>query len=183
MAYYRFLGRGTIRRASWIITTSQYYAAHSPFLEGYLSKTSAVPPGVDVATFNPAVDSNHIRNKVRPQKDIILFVGQLSKAHRHKGLPILIRALRSLDPNVTLVVVGDGNWRRTTPRMRGVSEFKAGWYLLGSYPRRRCLFIIGERISRCSPRSPMPKGSGWFWLRQTLAADQLSGTTLEASRQ
>jgi glycosyltransferase involved in cell wall biosynthesis len=111
MAYYRFLGRGTIRRASWIITTSQHYAAHSPFLEGYLSKTSAVPPGVDVATFNPAVDSNHIRNKYGLNGHIILFVGQLSKAHRHKGLPILIRALRSLDPNVTLVVVGDGNWR------------------------------------------------------------------------
>lgn len=111
MAYYRFLGRGTIRRASWIITTSQHYAAHSPFLEGYLSKTSAVPPGVDVATFNPALDSNHIRNKHGLNGHIILFVGQLNKAHRHKGLPILIRALRSLDPNVTLVVVGDGNWR------------------------------------------------------------------------
>jgi glycosyltransferase involved in cell wall biosynthesis len=110
-AYYRFLGRDTIRRARWIITTSHHYAAHSPFLQGYLSKTSAVPPGVDVATFNPTVDSNHIRDTYGLDGHIILFVSQLSKAHRHKGLPILIRALRSLDPSVTLVVVGDGNWR------------------------------------------------------------------------
>jgi glycosyltransferase involved in cell wall biosynthesis len=80
-AYYRFLGGDTIRRASWIVTTSHHYAAHSPFLQGYLSKTSAVPPGVDVATFNPTVDSGHIRDKYGLGGHIILFVGQLSNAY------------------------------------------------------------------------------------------------------
>jgi glycosyltransferase involved in cell wall biosynthesis len=111
MAYYRFLGRETIRRARWIITTSQHYAARSPFLKGFLSKTSTVPPGVDVTTYNPTVDPGHIRQKYGIDGHVILFVGQLNKAHRHKGLPILIRALQHLDPSVTLVVVGDGNWR------------------------------------------------------------------------
>jgi rhamnosyl/mannosyltransferase len=80
---------------------------------------------VDVATFNPKVDSGHIRDKYGLGGHIILFVGQLSKAHRHKGLPMLIRALSSLDPSVTLVVVGDGNWRSryaTYARRTGVQD-------------------------------------------------------------
>jgi glycosyltransferase involved in cell wall biosynthesis len=109
-AYYDFLGKGTIKRASHIIATSQLYAMHSPYLQEYGNKTSAVPPGVDIATFNPTVYSGHVRDKYGLDGHVILFVGQLSKAHRHKGLRILIRALRDLDERTTLVVVGGGNW-------------------------------------------------------------------------
>lgn len=109
-AYYEFLGKGTIKRASHIIATSQLYAKHSPYLLGYGNKTSAVPPGVDIATFNPTVYSGYVRDKYGLDGHVILFVGQLSKAHRHKGLRILIRALRDLDERTTLVVVGGGNW-------------------------------------------------------------------------
>jgi glycosyltransferase involved in cell wall biosynthesis len=109
-AYYDLLGKGTIKRASRIITTSQHYAIHSPYLQECGNKTSAVPPGVDLATFNPSVYSGHIRDKYGLDGHIILFVGQLSKSHRHKGLHILISALRHLDQETTLVVVGDGDW-------------------------------------------------------------------------
>jgi glycosyltransferase involved in cell wall biosynthesis len=109
-AYYDILGRGTIKRASRIITTSQRYAARSPYLKGSLNKTATVPPGVDLARFNPNVDSGFLTDKYGLEGPVILFVGQLSKAHRHKGLPILIRALRNLDPDTSLVVVGGGNW-------------------------------------------------------------------------
>ena len=109
-AYYEFLGKGTIKRASHIISTSQLYAKHSPYLQEYGNKTSAVPPGVDIATFNPTVYSGYVRDKYGLDGHVILFVGQLSKAHRHKGLRILIRALRDLDERTTLVVVGGGNW-------------------------------------------------------------------------
>ena len=109
-AYYDILGKETIKRASRIITTSQRYAARSPYLKGFLNKTATVPPGVDLATFNPSVYSGFIKDKHGVEGPVILFVGQLNKAHRHKGLPILIRALRHLDPSTTLVVIGSGNW-------------------------------------------------------------------------
>jgi glycosyltransferase involved in cell wall biosynthesis len=108
-AYYKFLGKGTIERARRIIATSQHYVALSPYLKAYGNKTDAVPPGVDTETFNPNVYSGYVREKYDLDGGVILFVGQLSKAHRHKGLDILIRTLRDLD-QTTLVVVGGGNW-------------------------------------------------------------------------
>lgn len=109
-AYYDILGKGTIKRASRIITTSQRYAERSPYLNKFGNKTAVVPPGVDLATFNPNVNSRFVKDTFDLDGPIILFVGQLNKAHRHKGLPILIRALRDLDPSTKLVVVGGGNW-------------------------------------------------------------------------
>jgi Glycosyltransferase len=109
-SYYDILGKGTIRRASRIITTSQRYAELSPYLKRFSQKIAVVPPGVDLATFNPNVYSGFLKDTYSLEGSIILFVGQLSKTHRHKGLSILIRALRHLDPSTTLVVVGGGNW-------------------------------------------------------------------------
>jgi len=108
--YYDILGKGTIKRANRIITTSQLYAARSPYLKGFLNKTATVPPGVDLARFNPNVYAGFLKDKYGLEGSVILFVGQLSKSHRHKGLPMLIRALRHFDPSTTLVVVGGGNW-------------------------------------------------------------------------
>jgi rhamnosyl/mannosyltransferase len=109
-AYYEFLGKGTIKRAKRIIATSRRYVALSPYLKSYGNKAATVPPGVDIETFNPNVDSGYVRDKYGLDGGVILFVGQLSKSHRHKGLEILIRALRELDRRTTLVVVGGGDW-------------------------------------------------------------------------
>ncbi len=110
-AYYRVLGEGTIRRARRIITMSEYYAERSPYLKGYLDKISAVPPGVDVAAFRPTRYSGHLRDTYGVDSPVLLFVGQLSKSHRHKGLPLLMQALRYVNDATTLVVVGDGDAR------------------------------------------------------------------------
>ena len=109
-AYYEVLGKKTLKRANRIITTSQRYAERSPYLKGFLNKTAIVPPGVDLARFNLNVYAGLIKDRYSLEGPVILFVGQLSKSHRHKGLPILIRALQHLAPDTTLVVVGDGNW-------------------------------------------------------------------------
>ncbi len=125
-AYYQVLGKGTIRRARRIITTSRHYAERSPYLKGCLNKVSVVPPGVDVAAFNPTRYAGYLRDVYGIGGTIILFVGQLSKAHRHKGLPVLIQALQSIDdPAMTLVIVGEGNARSdyvTYARKRGVED-------------------------------------------------------------
>ncbi|MGZ4912506.1 MAG: glycosyltransferase family 4 protein [Halobacteriota archaeon] len=124
--YYQVLGKGTIRRARHIITTSRHYAERSPYLKGCLNKVSVVPPGVDVAAFNPTRYSGYLRDMHGIEGTIVLFVGQLSKAHRHKGLPLLIQALQSIDdPAMTLVIVGDGNARSdyvTYARQKGVED-------------------------------------------------------------
>ena len=124
--YYQVLGKGTIRRAHHIIATSRHYAERSPYLKGCLNKVSIVPPGVDVAAFNPTRYSGYLRDMYGIEGTIVLFVGQLSKAHRHKGLPVLIQALQRIDdPAMTLVIVGDGNARSdyaTYARQKGVDD-------------------------------------------------------------
>jgi glycosyltransferase involved in cell wall biosynthesis len=108
--YYDILGKGTIGRAKRIITTSQRYAERSPYLKKFRHKTSVVPPGVDLAKFNENVYSGFLKDAYGLEGPIILFVGQLNKSHRFKGLSILINALHHLDPSTTLVVIGAGNW-------------------------------------------------------------------------
>jgi len=124
-AYYRLLGDKTIEGAKSIITTSTVYAENSSHLKGQLGKICSIPPGVDTRVFNPEVHAEHMKDKYGLEGDVILFVGQLSKSHRHKGLSFLINAMANLDIDATLVVVGDGNWckrYKNHARNRGVDN-------------------------------------------------------------
>ncbi len=124
-AYYRLLGDKTIEEAKRIITTSTIYAENSTHLQRYLGKICSIPPGVDIRVFNPGIPAEHIKDKYGLKSDIVLFVGQLSKSHRHKGLSYLISAMATLDIDATLVVVGDGDWRKHYQhyaRHKGVSD-------------------------------------------------------------
>jgi glycosyltransferase involved in cell wall biosynthesis len=124
-AYYRLLGDKTIEGAKSIITTSTIYAENSSHLKGHLGKICSISPGVDIRVFNPGIPAEHIKDKYGLESDIVLFVGQLSKSHRHKGLSYLISAMANLDVDATLVVVGDGDWRKhyqSYARHKGVSD-------------------------------------------------------------
>lgn len=102
----------TLRRATAIIATSDYYVRESRYLRGYESKISVVPPGVDLATFNPAVAVPAGLAKRYAGTRVILFVGSLNKSQRYKGLDHLIRAfgqMRAESHDLRLVVVGTGD--------------------------------------------------------------------------
>jgi len=111
--YYLFLGNKTLKISDRITTTSRYYTNNSLYLKKHLRKVDVVPPGVDLERFNSRIDENYLRERhnIKEEK-LVLFVGQLDKTHRHKGLDYLIKAIAEIRKKVKstrLVVVGDGN--------------------------------------------------------------------------
>jgi glycosyltransferase involved in cell wall biosynthesis len=76
---------------------------------------------VDCERFHPNVNATELRQSLRIEgKFVLLFVGALTKWHRYKGLDILLRSLRMAldqDPDLSLVIVGDGDLRNEYHRM------------------------------------------------------------------
>ncbi len=102
----------TLRGSTRIIATSAYYVRESPYLRDHQAKIRLVPPGVDIARFSPTagIDAELLRRFA--DQRVILFVGSMSKTHRHKGLHILIDAFSKVNadhPDTRLVVIGSGD--------------------------------------------------------------------------
>ena len=100
--FYFLLGNKTIRISTQIIATSQFYADSSTYLKEYKNKISIVSPG----TYLPK------EAKVKQLKNTILFVSQLDKTHRHKGLNYLIGAIAEVKKEIKdlqLIICGKGN--------------------------------------------------------------------------
>ena len=101
----------TLKRSTAIIATGEFYAAQSPYLKPYGAKTSIVPPGVDLALFNPQVNDDSLKGNYRGRR-LLLFVGSLNKSQQHKGMDTLIAAFAKIHakhPDTYLVAVGAGN--------------------------------------------------------------------------
>jgi glycosyltransferase involved in cell wall biosynthesis len=108
--YVLYLGK-SLRKASAIVVTSEYYAQRSPFLKRYNNKIRTIPPGINKTKFHPGVDKLWLKKKY-PGKKIILFVGNMDKSHAHKGINILLDAIKKAStevPNIYMVAVGAGN--------------------------------------------------------------------------
>ena len=83
---YRFLTGPTLAAAYGVVTTSEHYAKHSPRLRAIHRKITISSPGVDMAVFcRPEA------TKTIPAR--FIFVAQLDRTHRHKGLDRLLRPL------------------------------------------------------------------------------------------
>lgn len=100
--YYILLGNKTLTLAQAIVVSSSHYAQISPYLHAFKKKIHVIPPGVHNV---PLIKSSGDKNS-------IIFVAQLDKTHRHKGLEILLSAVSqvvSTHPNITLTVIGKGD--------------------------------------------------------------------------
>lgn len=118
MALQRTLIDRTLRRSTGIIATSDYYVRESRYLRGYEGKIGVVPPGVDLATFNPDVEVSADLAAHYAGNRVILFVGSLNKSQQYKGLDVLISAfgrIQAASPDARLVVAGAGD---------GVEEYR-----------------------------------------------------------
>jgi glycosyltransferase involved in cell wall biosynthesis len=102
---YQFsIGKITLSQVDRIITVSEF--VKNNYLTKYKNKVFIVPPGVDITKFKPADELDKIPNN-------ILFVAQLIKGHRWKGLDYLLESIklikREID-DITLTVVGFGDY-------------------------------------------------------------------------
>jgi glycosyltransferase involved in cell wall biosynthesis len=108
---YLILINKTMRKATTIIVTSEFYADSSPYLAKYRHKLGITPPGVDISHFNGEVDKKWLKDRY-PSKKIVLFAGNMDKSNSHKGVDVLIKSLASLRnriSNVQVVAVGRGD--------------------------------------------------------------------------
>lgn len=70
-----------------------------------------IPNGVDINKFHPEIDCNDIRDKYNLwDKDVLLFVRALDKAHYHSGLEYLLKSFTKIEnKSAVLLIVGGGN--------------------------------------------------------------------------
>jgi len=96
-----------------IIVASPFSYHESPFIKLFSKKAVWIPPGVNVQSYTPN-KSIYLHQKYRLPHDskIALFVGQLSHAHRHKGIDVLLLAFKLVlkeVPDSYLVLIGSGD--------------------------------------------------------------------------
>lgn len=98
---------------SRIIATTAIYAKASRVLRRHANKVEVIPNGVDTARFNPAVDSEAVKDRYHlGGYKTLIFVGALTTWHTYKGLEELLRAFAIVEKKcdkLKLLVVGGGN--------------------------------------------------------------------------
>jgi glycosyltransferase involved in cell wall biosynthesis len=101
--YERTLLPRLLRRAEWIITSSEHL--RDRHLASVRAKCSTITPGVDTSLFTP---------RTPPATGQILFVGGVGPADAHKGLDTLLEAfgrLAGIHPRARLRIAGGGDSR------------------------------------------------------------------------
>ena len=110
----------------WVIVTSHlnYWRLRGVFP---LNRVHVIPLGVDDVFMHASIDKGRARESIGVGDDdkILLFVGRLDRAHYYKGLSLLLEALRFLESEVRLWVVGTGELKSQYEKLAlryGVSE-------------------------------------------------------------
>jgi glycosyltransferase involved in cell wall biosynthesis len=94
----------TLARIDHIIAHTRSYANTSRALRN--RPIENVPSAVDTRRFRPGLDGSVIREKLGLNgQRVLAFTGRLVP---HKGVDVILRALRELPPNVSLILVGHG---------------------------------------------------------------------------
>jgi len=98
------LANYTVKNAKKIIVHTKSYQQTSSLI--WHVQPDIIPSAVDYIKFNPDIDRNIIKEKLRiNDKKVILFVGRLVP---HKNVDFLIKALSRLPKEYFLLVVGNG---------------------------------------------------------------------------
>ena len=102
--YERTFLPATLTRMDRIVVHTRSYGSTSAMLRG--RDLDIIPSVVDLDRFRPGLDSSRPRATLRLEgKRVIVFTGRLVP---HKGVDVLLQALRELPSDVHLVVVGRG---------------------------------------------------------------------------
>ena len=112
-AYNYSFNIATLKSSDCIITPSLYCYKESKFLRMFADKVVHIPPGIEVEKYS-AKRSFRLQDDFNIPCDakIVMFVGNMGKEHRHKGVDYLIKAFRMVKEiikNAYLVLVGSGS--------------------------------------------------------------------------
>jgi glycosyltransferase involved in cell wall biosynthesis len=94
----------TLARVDRIVVHTQSYGRTSAMLRG--RPLEIIPSVVDLDRFRPGLDASALRGDLGLEgKRVLVFTGRLVP---HKGVDVIVQALRGLPPDVVLVVIGAG---------------------------------------------------------------------------
>lgn len=106
--------RRTLRRADRVLTVSEDLRQSCIGLGVSPQRVHTVPNGCDTATFQPRPKSaTRAELGVRPDAEIVLFVGRLAPVKGVRDLLEAVRLLAAQRPRLELVMLGDGPLRAT----------------------------------------------------------------------
>jgi glycosyltransferase involved in cell wall biosynthesis len=125
--YQRVFVPPTLRAVDRIIVHTRSYGVTSAVLRG--RPLEVIPSVVDLDWFRPGVDASALRGDLRLEgKRVLAFTGRLVP---HKGVDVILEAMRLLPDDVVLLVIGSG------PRLAG---------LVGEARRLR----VSDRVRFCA---------------------------------
>ncbi len=102
--YERTLLPPTLSRVDRIVVHTRSYGTTSAVLRG--RELDIIPAVVDLRRFRPGLDVTELRRELGLEgRRVVAFTGRLVA---HKGVDVILQALRELPPDVSLVVVGRG---------------------------------------------------------------------------
>ncbi len=94
----------TLARVDRIVVHTRSYGTTSAMLRG--RELEIIPSVVDLDRFRPGVDASGLRRALRLEgRRVVAFTGRLVP---HKGVDVLLQALRELPSDVALLIVGSG---------------------------------------------------------------------------
>jgi phosphatidylinositol alpha-1,6-mannosyltransferase len=108
----RNVSRRVLLDAAGIVAAGNYVATAAAAIAGRALPTLVVPPGVDVERFRPVSAERRaaVRRGLGLAVDRPVVLG-LSRLVPRKGFDVLLDAVRGLDPDVQLVIAGEGRDR------------------------------------------------------------------------
>lgn len=119
--YNHTLGVISLKLSFPIITSSPYCYNESQFLNPFKDKLILIPPAVNLDNYHVGKSFKpHDTYKISYSANIVLFVGQLSRTHTHKGVDYLIRAFHDVlkaKKDTYLIIVGKGDMIPTYQRL------------------------------------------------------------------
>lgn len=136
---YRLLAQpAVIRSCARIFVSSKDYAEHSSlggFFAAHPDRFVELPFGVDRKLFSPGSDAR-VSFGVPTDKKTVGFVAGLDHAHRFKGLPELLRAMKKI-PDAHLLIVGEGDQQRIYEALASQLKISERCHFLGRLPLER----------------------------------------------
>lgn len=155
MIYYQTLGKNTFQSVQKIIVSSVHYAAISPYLKPYLNKIEVIPPGI--------LTTKLIVHKPTTTLNTVLFIAQLDKTHRHKGLNYLIEALSLVTqnhPEITLSVIGKGDDEKSYAQLAKTLGIESQVSFKGYVPDSEMPKLLSNALCLCLPSVSQAEGFG-----------------------